>query len=148
MDLKFQMYELPKDVKISGADDFFEQVRKATAEAMRRGIEANAIVINENMVYVPEACGMDLKMVCGLHCYVTKDELPEGYSFAVLHDPTRDKKDAVEVVRCKDCQHSYKSSGSSTGYRCCRWGIYDEDCDVDHNGYCYKGERRNNHADD
>ena len=55
---------------------------------------------------------------------------------------------AVEVVRCKDCKHSYKSSGSSTGYRCCRWGIYDEDCDCDSNGFCHKGERRSDNAAD
>jgi hypothetical protein len=56
--------------------------------------------------------------------------------------------DLVEVVRCKDCKHSYKSSGSTTGYRCCRWGIYDEDCDCDSNGFCHKGERRSDNAAD
>lgn len=54
----------------------------------------------------------------------------------------------VDVVRCKDCKHSYKSSGSTTGYRCCRWGIYDEDCDCDSNGFCHKGERMSDNATD
>lgn len=99
MGQEFKKYAFPKDVQLRGADTFFEQVREATVEAMRRGIKANSIVINENMVYVPDACGMDLRMVCGLHCYVTKDELPEEYSFAVLHDPTRGRKTVADRIR-------------------------------------------------
>ena len=126
MGQEFQKYALPEDVQLRGVDDFFEQVRKATAEALRRGIQANAIVINKNMVYVPEFCGMDLKMVCGLHCYVTKDELPEGYSFAVLHDPTREKKDVVVHGRWIPCENG---------------GYYYSVCDsrvafLVHNKYC------------
>jgi hypothetical protein len=54
--------------------------------------------------------------------------------------------DAEEVVRCHECQQSYKSSGSSTGYRCKVWGVYDQDCDCDPNGFCHKGERRCNNG--
>ncbi len=76
-------------------DKFIEMVRKATAQAMSEGINANSIVINENMVRVPEF-GMRLptghgimmpRMICGLNVYLTKDELPEAYSFAVLEGP-------------------------------------------------------------
>ncbi len=49
--------------------------------------------------------------------------------------------DAVPVVRCHECQRSYKSSASSTGYRCKAWGVYDQDCDCDPNGFCHKGEK-------
>ena len=52
--------------------------------------------------------------------------------------------DAVEVVRCKECERSYKSSASSTGYRCKRWGVYDTDCDCNPNGFCSYGERHPN----
>lgn len=54
----------------------------------------------------------------------------------------------LPVVRCKDCQHCYKSGCSYTGYLCRRWGIYDDDCDCDPNGFCYKGERRTDNAVD
>lgn len=54
--------------------------------------------------------------------------------------------DAVKVVRCRDCEYSYKCTGSSTGYRCKVWGVYDTDCDTHPNGYCYKGEGRENHG--
>lgn len=77
-------------------DRFCELVKKATAQAMREGIEANSIIINENMVRVPEF-GMKLplghfammpKMICGLNVHLTTNELPDNYSFAVLEGPT------------------------------------------------------------
>lgn len=54
--------------------------------------------------------------------------------------------DAVPVVRCKDCKHSYRSSGSSTGYRCHCWGMWGEDHEVEADGFCHIGERRTNHG--
>jgi hypothetical protein len=72
-------------------DQFFEAVQRATAYAMREGIEANSIVINENMVKVPEAwiktpmgARQLPRMICGLNVYLTTRELPAGYSFAVM----------------------------------------------------------------
>lgn len=44
--------------------------------------------------------------------------------------------DAVEVVRCKDCKHSYKDL---FGFVCAH-GIWD-DCIVPSNFYCAEGER-------
>ena len=73
---------------------FIEFVKKATAQAMNEGIKANSIVINENMVRVPDAwirtpLGARClpKMICGLNVYLTTNELPENYSFAVLEGP-------------------------------------------------------------
>ncbi len=45
-------------------------------------------------------------------------------------------------VPCKDCKHCYKSSGSSTGYRCKVWGVYDTDCEVTPDDFCSYGERK------
>lgn len=75
---------------------FLEFVKEATAKAMSEGIEANSIVINENMVRVPEFTVCDPfgtprvvpKMICGLNVYLTTKELPENYSFAILEGPT------------------------------------------------------------
>lgn len=45
------------------------------------------------------------------------------------------------VVRCKDCEYCYKSSFSSTGYRCKMWGSYDTDCETSPDNFCSKGEQ-------
>ena len=72
---------------------FVEMVRKAHARAITEGIQANAIVINQNMVKVPEtwAGGIDGRyaislpeMICGLNIIWTMDELPDNYSFALV----------------------------------------------------------------
>lgn len=75
-------------------DSFFKRVQEATAQAMADGIKANSIIINENMVrvdgaWIPTPLGARglPKMICGLNVYLTKDELPEGYSFAVFEGP-------------------------------------------------------------
>lgn len=75
-------------------EEFFALVQKVTAEALSEGIRANSIVINENMVKVPETwihtpigARRLPKMVCGLNVYVTTRELPDGYSFAVMEGP-------------------------------------------------------------
>ena len=54
--------------------------------------------------------------------------------------------DAVEVVRCKDCKHCYKSTSSSTNYRCKVWGVYDTDCEVTPEHFCSYGERKDNES--
>lgn len=74
---------------------FFDLVKKATAQAMNEGIKANSIVINENMVRVPESwiyaplvgARMLPKMICGLNVYLTTNELPDNYAFAILEGP-------------------------------------------------------------
>ena len=72
----------------------YEMIRKATQQAIREGIVANTVVINENMVAVSErwvstplGARCLPRMICGLNVYLTKDELPENYSFAVLEGP-------------------------------------------------------------
>lgn len=82
----------PESVK----ESFYELVKKATAQALNEGIKANSIVINENMVRVPEFGMRDPimgrpmwmpRMICGLNVYLSTNELPEGYSFAVMDAP-------------------------------------------------------------
>jgi hypothetical protein len=75
-------------------DSYIKQVQDATAVALAEGIKANSIVINENMVrvmdaWIPTPIGARRlpKMICGLNVYLTKDELPENYSFAVCEGP-------------------------------------------------------------
>ena len=51
--------------------------------------------------------------------------------------------DAVEVVRCKDCEHWADCvSGCTEHVKCCKIGFYM----VDENGYCVYGKRRADNA--
>lgn len=76
-------------------ENFLELVKKASAQAMSEGIKANSIVINENMVRVPESwiyapligARKLPNMICGLNVYLTTNELPENYAFAILEGP-------------------------------------------------------------
>lgn len=72
---------------------YIKTVREAHARAISEGIQANAIVINRNMVKVPETwvAGTDGRtitslpeMICGLNIIWTMDELPDNYSFALM----------------------------------------------------------------
>lgn len=81
-------------------DKWTELLLESIKEAERRGIEANSIVINENMVDV-KSFGLDTnangichgvfhrfpRMICGLNVVLTKNELPDGYSFAICEAP-------------------------------------------------------------
>jgi hypothetical protein len=76
-------------------ESWYKSVVDAYHQAMQEGIKANTIVINENMAKVesfpmrtPIGGGVIVPaMVCGLNVVFTKDELPDGYSFAVLENP-------------------------------------------------------------
>lgn len=47
--------------------------------------------------------------------------------------------DAVEVVRCKDCEYSY----DEISYLCCSHGVC-FDCEVPPDFYCAEGKRKEN----
>lgn len=44
------------------------------------------------------------------------------------------------IIHCRECTHCFRSRGSETGYACEVWGYEDFACDVDLNGFCYKGK--------
>ena len=89
--------QFPADAKFEdGREQFIELVRKAQIAAFQDGVKANTIVINENMVKVDSfpfsgvgGYGFRIAptMFCGMNVYLTKDELPDGYSFAVFEGP-------------------------------------------------------------
>jgi hypothetical protein len=95
--IEYVKVSFPADAKLEdGRDKFIEMVRKAQIVAFKEGIKANTIAINENMVKV-EAFpfsgigGHGLRfaptMFCGMNVFLTKDELPDGYSFAIFEGP-------------------------------------------------------------
>ena len=50
--------------------------------------------------------------------------------------------DAVEVVRCKDCEFSIPSEYSEHALKCTHWMM-----DCNKNGFCSYGERRRDETD-
>ena len=70
----------------------YDLIEEARIEALRNGIKANSIVINDNLVKVPESYGEYPDMICGLKTYRTSCDLPKNYIFAVVHDPNRKPK--------------------------------------------------------
>ena len=95
--ITYHKVPFPEDAKIEdGRDKFVELVRKDRIAAFQDGVKANTIVINENMVKVETfpfsgigGFGFRIAptMFCGLNVYLTKDELPDGYSFALFEGP-------------------------------------------------------------
>ena len=90
----------PDDLIEPPTKSILELVMEATKEALKDGIKANSIIINQNMCKVSETWFRDgfggaqgiPPMICGLHAYFTKDELPDGYSFAVLEGPEHEDR--------------------------------------------------------
>lgn len=84
---------------------YIDSIIAAYHEAVREGIKANSIIINENMVKVTGFPMMDPlggarifpDMICGLKVYLTKDELPNEYAFAVLEGP-RNRLEQFEAI--------------------------------------------------
>lgn len=73
-----------------------EHIYEAKIEAMYRGIEADAVAINDRLYYTKLSNGYgDIPMVCGLKCVYT-NELPEDVEFAVFRsDRTVRTKDEI-----------------------------------------------------
>lgn len=95
IEIQYVRAPFPSDAEIKEAhENFLDMVKRARETALREGIEANAIVLNKNMVRVrdfPLFEGRGFRhipaMICGLNVYFTKDELPPNYSFAVFEGP-------------------------------------------------------------
>lgn len=89
MECKFKRFENTLDpgdiLEVQPIDTIWEMIRKSQCEAVKRGIEANAVIINKNMVHVPTDFAHFPDMICGLEVHFTSTELPDNYSFAVLH---------------------------------------------------------------
>lgn len=63
------------------------------------------------------------------------------YCMMVIHAPA---VDAVEVVRCKDCEHFYDSN-INPNHRCKRGGSQVWDVEFTENDFCSYGKRRTSH---
>jgi hypothetical protein len=65
-------------------NSIIEHIYEAKKEAMIRGIQVDAVAINDRLYYTKLSNGYgDIPMVCGLKCVYT-NELPEDTMFAVF----------------------------------------------------------------
>lgn len=87
--------------ELTEGPNFFDLIMESIREAARQGIKADSIVINRNMVFVPEKFGERPAMVCGLNAYLSTDDLPDTYSFAVL-ESKREKTNADRIRAMSD----------------------------------------------
>ena len=75
-----------EDIIEEAHKSIYELIADAIHEATRNNIKADSIVINRNLVRVPERYGEYPTMICGLKAYNTSCDLPDDYLFAVLQD--------------------------------------------------------------
>ena len=94
--------------KITDKDDlelgksFQEMAMEAVKHAFKEGIKANSIIINKDFVRVKNAWitnGFSYSelpdMICGLEVYLTDDELPDNYSFAVVEKSQTEREKLI-----------------------------------------------------
>ena len=81
-----------EDILANERERLYQLVMDTIYQALHEGIKANTILINSNMVKVKPFYfeGRSIPtMFCGMNLYVTKDELPDGYSFAIFENEHR-----------------------------------------------------------
>lgn len=103
------------DVIEESAQSLSDMIAEANAKALKEGIKANTVIIDERFAKVNAfdfVFGRDVMhlppMICGLEVQVS-DELPDGYSFAVLEAPETErerlirkaKSEAAREICCK-----------------------------------------------
>ena len=93
--------------EIMNINELINRINEAQALAYQQHIQANAIIINENFVRVPEKLMGNKEyppMICGLEMHYTKAELRDNTMFAVCEVMETEREKAIrqakeEVVR-------------------------------------------------
>ena len=94
------------DELIQSASTFIEAIREARNEAIKRGIEANTIIINDRLAYVQgfDFCESGMfptinhfpPMILGMEAYIAPPtEMPSGAGFIVTHKDAT----AIDAIR-------------------------------------------------
>ncbi len=88
--------------KTMNINELMDRIYKAQALAYQQHIRANAIIINENFVRVPEKMIGNAEyppMICGLEAHFTKAELPDNTMFAVCEVRETERKKAIRLAK-------------------------------------------------
>lgn len=92
--------------KTMSINELMDRIYKAQALAYQQHIQANAIIINENFVRVPEKMIGNKEyppMICGLEMRFTKAELPDNTMFAVCEVMETEREKAIRQVKRDLC---------------------------------------------
>lgn len=88
-------------------NELIDRINEAQALAYRQHIQANAIIINENFVRVPEKLMGNKEyppMICGLEMHYTKAELPDNTMFAVCEVMETEREKAIRQAKKDLCE--------------------------------------------
>ena len=80
------------DIITNERERLFNLIHETYIQALHEGIKANTLLINSNMVKVMPFGWYNRMlptMFCGMDVYVTKNDLPDGYSFAIFENEHR-----------------------------------------------------------
>ena len=83
-------------------NELINRINEAQELAYQQHIQANAIIINENFIYVPEIWIGNKEypsMICGLEMHYTKAELPDNTMFAVCEVRETEKEKAIRLAK-------------------------------------------------
>lgn len=92
--------------KTMSINELIARIHEAQALAFQQHIQANAIIINENFVKVPEKMiGNSIwpPMICGLEMRFTKAELPDNTMFAVCEVMETEREKAIRQTKRDLC---------------------------------------------
>lgn len=92
--------------KTMNINELINRINEAQALAYQQHIKANAIIINENFVSVPEKLMGDKEyppMICGLEMHYTKAELPDNAMFAVCEVRETEREKAIRQAKKDLC---------------------------------------------
>ena len=88
--------------EIMNINELIDRINEAQALAYQQHIQANAIIINENFVRVPEKLMGNKEyppMICGLEMHYTKAELPDNTMFAVCEIRETEREKAIRLAK-------------------------------------------------
>ena len=88
--------------EIMNINELINRINEAQELARQQHIQANAIIINENFVRVPEQMignAVYPSMICGLEMHFTKAELPDNTMFAVCEVRETEREKAIRLAK-------------------------------------------------
>ena len=92
--------------KTMTVNELINRINEAQALAYQQHIQANAIIINENFVRVPEKLMGNKEyppMICGLETHYTKAELPDNTMFVVCEVRETEREKAIRQAKKDLC---------------------------------------------
>ena len=102
------------DVISESAKSLSDMLAEACAKALKEDIKANTVIIDEHFAKINAfdfVFGRDVMhlppMICGLEVQVS-DELPDGYSFAVLEVPETERERLIRQAKSEAAREIFE----------------------------------------